>query len=771
MAIDVETPEIMLRIQGRIDGLFQSQGQLVLEEIKTVQGHWDHQASPLHWAQAQCYGHMYARDPEMEEITVLLTYVELESNEVTQFRQSFSRSALAQFFEETSAIYLEWVQRRHRWCVARDESIRSLRFPFAQYRPGQRELAVAAYRALTHQKRLFLEAPTGIGKTVSVVFPALKALGEGKLGRIFYLTARTMGRTVAEKAFADLRAGGLQAQTLTLTAKEKVCLQEGQACDPQDCPFARGYFDRIKPAMLEALRHEAITRSVLEATGRAHQVCPFELSLDVSLWVDAVICDYNYVFDPQVYLRRHFAGDTSDCCFLVDEAHNLADRAREMFSAELEVRPIQEVRRAIKSKLPRCVRALGRLCSALRQPGVARQRDSEDLAELDLFSAGKATEMGAETAPHLEERPGHEGVVREDGKLIRKELPEALPPLIETVLKEAEAWLARNEAAEFREALLELYFRLRAFQRTSEQYDERYVTIFESEPATRVRLFCLDPSLLLQQALDRGKSAILFSATLTPTDYYRSLLGGRADDPMLQLPSPFPAENLAVILHDRIRTHFKARSETMEDVARTIGALVEEHAGNYLVYLPSYQYLSSVHELFSQLHPRVPVLAQRPGMTESERETFLAAYTNSTDPTLEMKNPSAAGKTLVGFAVMGGIFGEGIDLVGDNLIGAIIVGVGLPQICVERDLIRDYFQEKTGGGFDHAYTFPGMNRVLQAAGRVIRSETDRGVVLLIDTRFAETRYRRLLPRWWHPVRVRTVDHLRRILSPFWHHAS
>jgi DNA excision repair protein ERCC-2 len=339
-----------------------------------------------------------------------------------------------------------------------------------------------------------------------------------------------------------------------------------------------------------------------------------------------------------------------------------------------------------------------------------------------------------------------------------REFPDSLTQPLEAALKEAEAWLARNEPADFRESLLELFFRLHSFQRTAELYDERYVTITEPGRSVRVRLFCLDPSFLLRQALARGKAAVFFSATLTPIDYYRALLGGSEEDPLLQLPSPFPPQHLAVLVQDRIRTHFKARAESLSDVVQAIASLVEGRRGNYIAYFPSYQYLTAVQEQFHAQHPAVPILVQRPGMSEPEREAFLAAFA------------AEHGETLLGFAVMGGVFGEGIDLVGDRLIGAIIVGVGLPQLCIERDLIRDYFEGKTGAGFEYAYTFPGMNRVLQATGRVIRSETDRGVVLLIDARFAEQRYGRLFPAWWHPARARNTAEIRSALAKFWQRA-
>jgi DNA excision repair protein ERCC-2 len=843
---DIETADFILRIQGRIDGLLVTAQEVLLEEIKTVQGGWDGEADPLHWAQAKLYGFIYAHGNALAHLTIQLTYLDLDTSEQTELRNRFTLAELSAFFEDTTAIYLDWLRAQHQWCQQRDQSIRALEFPFSHYRPGQRRLAVAAYRVLASGGRLFLEAPTGIGKTISVLFPAVKALGEGKIERVFYLTARTVGRAVAEKALADLRQAGLRLRTLTLTAKEKICpgvhpssgaassdpqlgLESSEAgvptsfaapgdgrtpaaggCDPLTCPFARGYYDRCKPAMRAALAREEITRPVLEAVSRDHQVCPFELSLDLSSWVDVIVCDYNYVFDPRVYLRRHFAEEPGDYAFLVDEAHNLVDRARDMFSADLNTREIQEVRRALKQAVPRCAKALSRLTSAMRRLCAPEPDTLHEYAE---YPQGLTTEGPFPLTPALSlwerenrgqsrEVPKHAGFTdallkglplpkgegRGEGEArvptanastsseSRAGVPPGLPRAAVTIrdfpadltaplddaLKQAEIWLARNQPADFRDSLLELYFRLRTFRRTADLYDERFVTITEPGRSVRVRLFCLDPSFLLRQALARGKAAVFFSATLTPIDYYRALLGGSKEDPLLQLPSPFPPEHLAVLVQDRIRTHLKARAGSLPDVVQAIASLVEGRPGNYLVYLPSYQYLTSVQEQFRALHPAVPILVQRPGMSEPEREAFLAAFAVE------------HGETLVGFAVMGGVFGEGIDLVGDRLIGAIIVGVGLPQLCIERDLIRDYFQEQTGAGFDYAYTFPGMNRVLQAIGRVIRSETDRGVVLLIDARFAEPRYRRLFPTWWQPAPVRNASEIRNALAEFWqpsHHKA
>ncbi len=744
VAHNIDAGEFTLRIRGRIDGLLATPGQVLLEEIKTVQGPWDGSADPLHWGQVRFYGFIYAHAHSLEEIVVQLAYLQLESGKLTEFRQRFRLADLSEFFSKTVEVYIDWRRRHHRWCQARDESIRALVFPYHAYRPGQRDMAVAAYRVLANGGRLFVTAPTGIGKTISVLFPALKALGEGKLERIYYLTARTVGRTIAEKTVADLRLGGLKLRSLTLTAKERICAHAGQPCEALSCPLARGYYDRVKPALREILENQEITRSTLEAVSQKHEVCPFELSLDASVWADLVICDYNYAFDPQVYLRRHFAEEGGEYGFLVDEAHNLLDRAREMFSADLVGREILEVKRAINNTVPRCAKALTKLHSALRHlndPAVDADEPldgSDPSVELNLF-------------------PPETGAVADRNKSIitLSELPEILIPLLDSALKEAETWLVQNLPSAFRDDLLALYFRLHTFGRTAGIYDERYVTIVQGGPERKVRLFCLDPSHLLREALARGKSAVFFSATLTPLEYFRRVLGGSPEDPVLQLSSPFPAENLAVLIQDRIQTRFKARAESLGDVVAAIAALVQGRLGNYLVYFPSYQYLNAAREQFELRWPSISVLAQRPGMTEPEREAFLKAFSVEHE------------KTLVGFAVMGGIFGEGIDLAGERLIGAVIVGVGLPQLCVERDLIREHFQAQNSMGFEYAYTFPGMNRVLQAVGRVIRSESDRGVVLLIDARFNEARYRRLFPPWWKFVRVRQAAALEKAVGQFW----
>jgi DNA excision repair protein ERCC-2 len=748
---EVEREQFLLRIHGRIDGVHAENGAVQIEEIKTVHGRWDGTADPIHWAQAKAYAAIYSLSTNAPGITIVLTYLELASGKATGLTQYFDTPSLTRFLEETISAYCQWLEEQRCWQETRDQAIAALQFPFALYRPGQRELAVAVFKAIAGEKRLYVAAPTGIGKTISTLFPAIKALGERKLERIFYLTARTPGRLVAQKALDDLRRAGLRLRSLTLTAKEKICAREGQSCDPTTCPLAIGYYDRIKDAMRAALQRETLTRTDIEQFAAKHQVCPFELSLDVSSWVDVVICDYNYAFDPKVYLRRHFEDGTGENTFLVDEAHNLVDRAREMFSAELDAASLQKVRRAIQKSVPRCARALSKVISAMRKAAAGEKPDSgpaatdESPSEPDLFS----TTAPAARATDARTPPAREAAV------CLKELPQELLHVAQQALDAAEAWLARNEPADFRQELLELYFQLHAFLKTADLYDERYVTIIDGGRFVRVRLFCLDPSFLLREALERGKSAIFFSATLTPIDYYRNLLGGEDSDRALELLSPFPPENLCILVHARIRTDYRSRADSLDEVVESIAAFVRAHTGNYLVYLPSFQYLAAVHERFRLSHPTIETQAQRAAMDEAERDAFLGAFA------------SERPETLLGFAVMGGIFGEGIDLIGERLIGAVIVGVGLPQLSVERDLMRDHFQERLGEGFNYAYTFPGINRVLQAVGRVIRSESDRGAVLLIDSRFGEQRYRRLFPPHWRPRFVKTAGEVESLSTRFW----
>jgi DNA excision repair protein ERCC-2 len=720
----VEQDGLHLEIFGRIDGVFSDDDPPTIEEIKTTTLPLDMigpDHNRLHWAQGQCYAYMYARQLGLDEIQLQLTYYQLDTQAIKTFRRSFRLGELEHFFNELVAVYLAWAKMTTTWKIERDQAIRDFDFPYAAYRPGQREMAVAVYKTIRQKALLFIQAPTGVGKTIAALFPAIKAVGLGLVSKIFFLTAKTPGRLIAEKSLADMRQAGLRFKSVTLTAKDKACFCVAAGLDPEECPYAKNYYGKVNAALADIYPYEAINRELLADIARRHEVCPFELSLDLALWVDCIICDYNYAFDPRVYLRRFFDDSSDPYVFLVDEAHNLPDRAREMFSAELDRGMVLELKQSLPGHLLGMVNALDRLNQALRDKR-------------------KQSQAGDQPA------------------LVERRLPEELLKAVRKFSREAEAWLALNQKTAFRQAVLDFYFECQTYLRVAEAFDACYVSYFEpvGKSGLKARLYCLDPAPLLKEALGRSQSAIFFSATLLPMDYFQQLISGAGNRPHLMLPSPFPPENLSLLIHDRIATTYARRAGSYPDVAQAIAAACRARPGNYLVFFPSYAYLLAVVE---QLQPHVPeqrLLIQAQGMTEVEREQFLARF-----------SPDSP-ETLIGCAVMGGIFGEGIDLVGERLIGAIIVGVGLPQLCLERDLIKDYFNRRNNQGFAYAYQYPGLNRVMQAAGRVIRSETDRGVIILIDERFTQARYRSLFPPAWRNFQVaQNSAELEEKLAHFW----
>ena len=725
----VETDDIALEISGRIDGLLVEDDAVLVEEIKTTEAELDEvPENPAHWAQAKLYAFMVAEQSGLDSIDVQLTYLQLDTHERHEDRRTFASDELAAFCADLIERYLRWARIYQQWCAERDISLEEFKFPFAEFRPGQRDLAAATYRTIDGRGRAFAQAPTGIGKTISTLFPAAKALGLGHAEKIFYLTAKTSGRRVAEKAIDDLRGGGARLKSLTLTARDKICFKPngGTTCDPEQCEFARGYYDRINDALEDIFTHDAFTRTLIEECAQKHTVCPFEFSLDLAPWCDVIICDYNYVFDPRAFLKRFFQDTRGQYAFLIDEAHNLVDRAREMFSADL-----------CKSEISGLKRLVGKT-----HPDLGKQLDA-----LNRYFAklGKKVEQ--------------EG----DGECwVSPQLSTDLMALVHNALRAAEKVLERGAALPFWDELIECYFRLLGFERIGELFDEHYTTYTEKQGRDiRFRIFCLDPAHNIRQALARGCAAVFFSATLSPLAYFRDLLGGEEEDTLLSLGSPFPPEHLRLLLADHIETTYKKRGESYGDVSESIAALVSQRAGNYLAFFPSYKYMEEVATRFAEAHPDINLLVQESGMSDRQREAFLSVFD---------AEPLHPGQYTVGFAVMGGVFGEGIDLVGERLVGAVVVGVGLPQLCLERDLIRHYFDEREIPGFAYAYVYPGMNRVLQAAGRVIRTASDRGAILLVDRRFAQSRYRQLFPASWHPVHsVRNPAHIAQSLADFWCH--
>jgi DNA excision repair protein ERCC-2 len=717
----IETELFTLTVGGRIDGVYLEPDRALIEEIKTTTRSLEHYVNnkdPLHWGQVKCYAYIYAKEHNLSEIGTQLTYYQVDSGEIRQFEQQFTSIELESFFQDLVTGYLQWAQTLANWELIRDESIHKLQFPFGRYRPGQREMAVGVYRTVKNGGQLLAQAATGIGKTMAVIFPALKAMAEGLNAKIFYLTARTTGRIAAEKALDKLREKQLKLKSLTITAKDKICFEPGNACNPEECEFARGYFDRANEALKDMFGQDAFTRSAVEAVARSHQVCPFEFSLELSHWADCIICDYNYAFDPRVFLRHFFQENNNDYTFLIDEAHNLVDRSREMFSAEIFKQPVLNVRRAIRNELPRVYKILGKMNSWL----VKERKKCEE------HGPGRHT----------------------------KQPPDDLFPILSGFLGITERWLSLNIKAPFREELLDLFFAVSGFMRVAEKYDESYATCYEKlKKDLKLKLFCIDPSIQLGNALKRCRAAIFFSATMTPMAYFKKILGCNEDAAALTIPSPFPGENLTLFVSDRISTFYRDRERTRLQVSQAICTLTNQKKGNYLIFFPSYEYMMMVLESFKSHCPDSEIMLQTPGMSESERDEFLTRY----------KHPSHT--SLVGFAVMGGIFGEGIDLVGERLSGVVVVGVGLPGISLEKELIKDYFTHTHNAGFEYAYQYPGINRVFQAAGRVIRTENDRGVVLLVDQRYATHRYRSLLPVEWEPIKVHNQEQFAEDLQRFW----
>lgn len=724
-----ETDEFTLEIRGRIDGVYTYPERVVINEIKSTArdlGLLEREEQPLHWGQLKCYAYLYALQEDLDEIEGQLTYCHVDSGEIRELKRLFSCDDLEAFFQDLIRRYLEWAATLEEWGELRDASIGALDFPFPSYRPGQRQMAESVYRTIRDKAQLLAQAPTGIGKTLAALFPAIKAIGEGETHKIFYLTARTTGRTVAEQSLEAQRGKGLRLKSLTITAKDKVCFCPESACNGEECEFARGYFDRVNEGTQAMFAQDCWNRDTIEEAARRFTLCPFELSLDLSLWADCIICDYNYAFDPRVYLKRFFLEVQEDYCFVVDEAHNLVDRSREMFSAEIRKQPFLDLRRQVKERLPKLYKQMGKINASLLE-----------------------YRKLCETEPDRQ-------LSREGHFRVEKDAPETLLPMLREFLKQAEVWLAQNIQSAFREALLDLYFEVNQFLRISENYDEAYVSCFEKEGSDlRLKLFCLDPSRLMADALKRCRAAIFFSATLTPLDYFHSIFGCGEEAGRLMLASPFPPENLRLLVADRISTYYRQREKTKEAVAQAIASAISARTGNYLLFFPSYHYMRMIAESFSEQNPEIATIIQTPGMTEVEREEFLERFSHDNQD------------TLAGFAVMGGIFGEGIDLVGERLSGTVIVGVGLPGISPERELIKEYFTQTHGTGFEFAYLYPGINRVFQAAGRVIRSERDRGVVLLIDQRFSSMRYTRLFPQEWRPVKVRDAEQIQTFIRQFW----
>ena len=712
-----------LKIEGRADGLIHTKEQVMVDEIKGVLRELDRVQEPagIHLAQAKCYASMVAEQEGVDEIGVQMTYCQMETEEVKRFQYSYQSNELKVWFDEVIRQYKKWAKFQIEWRKARNASIKGIEFPFP-YRKGQRDLAVSVYRTILWKKKLFIQAPTGVGKTISTVFPAVKAVGEELGEKIFYLTAKTITRTVAEQAFETLREQNLKFKVITLTAKEKICFCEETSCNPDDCPYAKGHFDRVNDAVYELLMQEDVmSREVLEAQARKHKVCPFEMALDVSTWVDGVICDYNYVFDPDARLRRFFAeGGAGGYLFLIDEAHNLVERGRQMYSAELCKEDFLAVKKLVKGEAPRFAKRL----EACNKILLAMKKECENYKVLDNIS--------------------HFGIQ------------------LMNVLSETDRYLEECVDKEVREIVLDFYFQVRSFLNIYDGLDENYVIYTEYQENGRfvLKLFCVNPAANLQKCLDKGNSAVFFSATLLPIQYYKRLLSTEKDNYAVYIDSSFDTKKRLLMNGVDVSTRYAMRSREMyQRYATYIFRVVKAKMGNYLIFFPSYRFMEDVYQEFTQLlasdEEEMELVIQQKHMDEEERENFLRAF--------EMGRE----KSLIGFGVLGGIFSEGIDLTNEKLIGTLIIGTGLPQVCNEREILKSYFDQKGLYGFDYAYRYPGMNKVLQAAGRVIRTEDDRGVILLLDERFQREKGKEIFPKEWADCERCRLDIVEEKIRLFW----
>ena len=712
-----------LKIEGRADGLIHTKEQVMVDEIKGVLRELDRVQEPagIHLAQAKCYASMVAEQEGVDEIGVQMTYCQMETEEVKRFQYSYQSNELKVWFDEVIRQYEKWAKFQIEWRKARNASVKGIEFPFP-YRKGQRDLAVSVYRTILRKKKLFIQAPTGVGKTISTVFPAVKAVGEELGEKIFYLTAKTITRTVAEQAFETLREQNLKFKVITLTAKEKICFCEETSCNPDDCPYAKGHFDRVNDAVYELLmREDVMSREVLEAQARKHKVCPFEMALDVSTWVDGVICDYNYVFDPDARLRRFFAeGGAGGYLFLIDEAHNLVERGRQMYSAELCKEDFLAVKKLVKGEAPRFAKRL----EACNKILLAMKKECENYKVLDNIS--------------------HFGIQ------------------LMNVLSETDRYLEECVDKEVRETVLDFYFQVRSFLNIYDGLDENYVVYTEYQENGRfvLKLFCVNPAANLQKCLDKGNSAVFFSATLLPIQYYKRLLSTEKDNYAVYIDSSFDTKKRLLMNGVDVSTRYAMRSREMyQRYATYIFRVVKAKMGNYLIFFPSYRFMEDVYQEFTQLlasdEEEMELVIQQKHMDEEERENFLRAF--------EMGRE----KSLIGFGVLGGIFSEGIDLTNEKLIGTLIIGTGLPQVCNEREILKSYFDQKGLYGFDYAYRYPGMNKVLQAAGRVIRTEDDRGAILLLDERFQREKGKEIFPKEWADCERCRLDIVEEKIRLFW----
>lgn len=721
LKMDTEYEDLIIRVEGRADGIITGEDEVCIDEIKGIYRDVNALEAPVevHRAQAMCYAWIYAQQNSLEHISIQMTYANLDTEEIRRFREELGAEDLELWYRKLLDEYHKWVSYRMAWKLKRNASMKNLEFPFA-YRKGQREMVSSIYHAVSSRRQIFIQAPTGVGKTMSAVFPAVRAAGQGMGDTVFYLTAKTITRTVAQDAFDILRSRGLMFQSVTITAKEKLCVCDKPECTPDKCPRAKGHFDRVNDAVYELWTSgQSFTRESILEQAEKWQVCPFEMCLDLAVWVDGVICDYNYVFDPNVHLKRFFGENVSgDYIFLIDEAHNLVERGREMYSAALSRKAVMETRRLVRNRSPKLYRLLGKV--------------SRNLLSMS----------------------------RECGDYQTLESPGSLPLDLLQVQGEMDRLMEDPAAESLVEEIRDFYFTVRDFLNIADLLDDNYVIYGATgeDGGFFIKLYCVNPAANLQKCLDKGRSAVFFSATLIPMTYYRSLLSAREEDYGIYVRSPFDEKKRRLLSCVDVSSRYTRRGyDEYRRIAEYLARMVWQKKGNYMAFFPSYRLMEDVYRIYEEEFSVdwVRCLCQTSSMSEREREEFLEEFAEESDT------------SLLGFCIMGGIFSEGIDLMGDRLIGAAIVGTGLPQVSPEREILKEYYDKRSGSGFDYAYRYPGMNKVLQAAGRVIRTKEDVGAILLMDDRFMAADYRKLFPEEWTDIIPCRLDTVEKSLKEFW----
>ncbi|MCL2521382.1 MAG: ATP-dependent DNA helicase [Erysipelotrichales bacterium] len=687
-------------ISGRIDGLINENNNLIIDEIKSTRQNVDELDDIIkigHLAQAKLYGYMYLLKENIPNIMLRITYIEVETRKIRHFYYEETFEDLKKFFETSIEKFLEFYRIFARYQLEKLTSVKDFAFPYLEYRQGQRELMTYVYDAILQGEMLYANAPTGIGKTSGTLFPAIKTI-KTENDKIFYLTAKSSLKETALKTLRRFYENGLNLKSIFITSKDKICFQEEKDCEK--CPFSLGYFDRIYYALIDIYSEVTIFEpEVIIDYAQKHQVCPFEYTLDISNHVDVIIGDYNYAFCPRTHLARYFEESNYRPVLLVDEAHNLVSRSKDMYSASFLLTDVKNFRIKVKRKERELRKNLKKLTDYL----------TNEFQSLDKVISFEDLDFG-------------------------------LMIQIKQVLENAERILFKNKPDDSTKQILESYFLFYNFYRISEFYSERFIYLVEKTETGDLlfSIVCLDSSGFIRQTVENFcQSAIFFSATLAPLDYYQNVISEKVGESIV-IESPFPPENFEIINYRNLSTRYRDRKKNMAELIEIIKTAISVKPGNYIAFFPSYEYLNQAAALFNS--DNYDLIIQTNKMTSFEFNETLERFKNLEKPK-------------IGFFVMGGLFSEGVDYSGDTLSGVIIVGVGMPQISYRNDLIKTYFDESKKDGFDYAYLYPGINKVVQAAGRVIRSETDYGFALLIDDRFAEKKYYDCYPKNWRKLKI------------------